>query len=160
MNNIKKVIKNNKFTLLELLIVVAILAIISAGIVTAYSRVRVASSRAQAARDISALTQALRLSERSINNELDDLDSLLAVSVDTGNTTGPSVNGTLLNIATALGSTSQVTNALEIPLYIRLGARELSQQQLVNLRATGLTRVRYLDIKGEDEVTDDATENR
>lgn len=166
----KKTMKKSYFTLLELLIVVAILAIIAGGIVAAYTNVEENAAQAQAARDIAAVDQAIQIMSAFDSKIPDNVDSLLSAAVAsvaiTGdaatNSTGSSVvNASAmsnLRVAAAIDNRDErafnpdlatddslTTSATGGGLAGKVSAQALTQLQIDNLDAAGLTTIRYID---------------
>ena len=150
--DIRKMKKLGRFTLLELLIVVAILAIIGGGMIAAYDGLEEDAAQGAATRDIAALDQAFRtykVVERSLPN---NLETLLAA-------TPTAFNYVSAELDTAATAMTGVVNAAFIPskLQGKYDIRTLTDQQLANLADAGITKFRYLDAAGNDTVDSDLT---
>ena len=147
----KKKMKKSNFTLLELLIVVAILAIIGGGMIAAYDGLEEDAAQGAATRDIAALDQAFRtfkVVEKGLPN---NLESLLAADVSGATIT---MSGTD-NVVAELSAAPTLTSGLASKVAGKFGVRALTADQLDNLRDSGLTLVRYIDAQGDDETESD-----
>ncbi len=154
----KSIIKNLKrkarknFTLLELLIIVAILAIVGGGLVTSFEGLQAQAAKASATNTIASLQNSIRTYQTLEGKLPNNLDSLLA-AVPTGAT---SVNGvvTASTITSYVGPnlTDTTLGGIELANYLgsskmgkKVKATALSHQQVQNLVDAGITTVRYLD---------------
>ncbi|NQZ59019.1 MAG: prepilin-type N-terminal cleavage/methylation domain-containing protein [Lentisphaeraceae bacterium] len=136
----------NFFTLLELLIVVAILAIIGGGMIASYDGLEESAGHKAMTRDMAALNQAVRTFKVLNQTMPNNVESLLRNNVASiGSLTGDD------NVTTSLGSTTAVASFLPAELKALITPRDLTQAQLDNLIASGITQVRYLDVLGDDE---------
>jgi len=125
--------KNSGFTLLELLVVVAILAIIGGGLLVAYDQVDDRAAEGTAAHTLAVLDKAVRTytaMERGMPNGLDSL-----LSADPGNVQGSPDKVAILP-SKLLGSKTLLV--------------ALTQAQLDALTNAGLTDLRYVDASGCD----------
>jgi prepilin-type N-terminal cleavage/methylation domain-containing protein len=124
------------FTLLELLIVVAILAIVAGGLLVAYDDLDDQAAEGAAAHTLAVLDKAVRtysVVERGAPNYL---DSLCAADWQDPSSPGG-----------ALGS-GKVMSTFPRPDKMILSA--LTAAQLAALNSAGITHLRYVDIKGDD----------
>jgi len=117
--------KSGGFTLLELIIVVAILAIIAGGLIAAYDGLDKQASKGVATFNIGALDQAIRTFAVVNNSHPDNYDSLL-FSDDASGT-----DGTALNL-------------LPAKLQGKLSPLALSAAGVDAFNAVGITQARYV----------------
>jgi prepilin-type N-terminal cleavage/methylation domain-containing protein len=168
--DIKRMKKSNNFTLLELLIVVAILAIIAGGVVGSFTNVEENAAQSQAARDIAAVDQGIQTLSAFDSSIPDNVDSLLSAP-----TTGLTVKTSALNSAS--GSTvltasdlintrvaTAIDNRSELPfnpaltknqevggfkgngggLAGKVSAQALTARQIENLDLAGISTIRVI----------------
>ncbi|MBI4615922.1 MAG: prepilin-type N-terminal cleavage/methylation domain-containing protein [Planctomycetes bacterium] len=141
--------RRSGFTLLELLLVIAILAIVSGTLIVAYDGLETKSAQGQATYNIAAVDSAIR-THRVVNKGLfaDEWDSLLFVD----------------NAATPT-SWNRI-NLMPAKLRGKLGPHTLTADGVKALSAAGITKLRYLDgAKGYNNAdrpagTDPAIPNR
>lgn len=158
----KSIIKNLKrkarknFTLLELLIIVAILAIVGGGLVTSFEGLQAQAAKASATNTIASLQNSIRTYQSMEGTLPNNLDSLLAAV--------PTSAGAVDGVVTATGITSYVgpdpdttdplniDGGLELANYLgssKMGSKVVAQvltaEQAKNLVDAGITTVRYLD---------------
>jgi prepilin-type N-terminal cleavage/methylation domain-containing protein len=135
--------KNNKktgFTLLEVLMVVAMLAIVGGAIITSYGGLEDKAAKGTATHTIAAVEEAFRLFDATEGGLPNNLESLIAATPDT-----PVYQaGELDNAAT--DASGGVSAGL-------LGAKIAGKFTYVDtdpaaLVAAGITKIRYLDLKG------------
>ena len=137
----------NFFTLLELLIVVAILAIIGGGMIASYDGLEECAGHKAMTRDMAAINQAVR-TFKVLNQKMpDNLESLLSNNV--GAPTAPSTTNGDDNIVIALGDTTTEATFLNTALSDIITVNQLTEVQFNKLIAAGITKVRYLDVKGD-----------
>ena len=154
----KSIIKNLKrkarknFTLLELLIIVAILAIVGGGLVTSFEGLQAQAAKASATNTIASLQNSIRTYQSMEGTLPNNLDSLLAAKTTTATATNGVVTAT--DITTYVGPDKSDTNngGLELANYLgsekmgkKVVAQALSADQAKNLVDAGITTVRYLD---------------
>lgn len=121
------------FTLLELLVVLAILATIAGGLLVAYDGLESQAAKGQATNTIASLDNSVRaftVCQRSAPNDLDSM-----VAIDTPTDPGSSTSEQPLAILSA-----------NIGPKMTLG--QLTQAQANALIAAGITRLRYIDVAG------------
>jgi len=123
------------FTLLELLVVVAILAIVGGGVIVAYDGLEQKSAQGTSTHSIANLDKSLR-TFKVLNNGAfpTTFDSLLEAT-----TTGAETN-------TATFTASTTTNLVSMPssLQGKLGPFPLTQEMLDALNEVGITDLRYI----------------
>ncbi len=96
----KSIIKNLKrkarknFTLLELLIIVAILAIVGGGLVTSFEGLQAQAAKASATNTIASLQNSIRTYQSMEGTLPNNLDSLLAAKTTTATATNGVVTAT------------------------------------------------------------------
>ena len=148
---IRKALKKNNFTLLELLLVVTILGIIAGGLITGFGNAEENSAQSQAARDIAALESAIDGFRTFNGNKLpNNVDTLIAA------TPGANPGNDAVADTKADGA---VVAAAVISKVMNQGKWEdgngkatvttLTATQVDNLVAAGITKVRFLDLAGE-----------
>lgn len=178
--DIRRMKKAGNFTLLELLIVVAILAVIAGGVVGAFTNAEENAAQSQAARDIAAVDQAVQTSIAIEGVIPDNVDSLLSNVITASATDGTidsagdylhSVDATgtgigVFSVAAAIDNrddrayvpglgtdTDEETSDAGGGLAGKIGARNLTATQVSRLQALGLTKVRYIDAGFDDNNT-------
>ena len=160
MKLLKRKLRKN-FTLLELLIIVAILAIVGGGLVTSFEGLQAQAAKASATNTIASLQNSIRTYHAMESKLPDNLDSLLAATPSS-----PTVVDGVQSVASAdsfvgpedFADTSDPTLAADgLALKNFLGsakmgskvvAQKLSGQQRQNLIDAGITTYRVLDTKG------------
>lgn len=136
----KKKNKKTGFTLLEVLMVVAMLAIVGGAIITSYGGLEDKAAKGTATHTIAAVEEAFRLFDATEGGLPNNLESLIAATPDT-----PVYQaGELDNAAT--DASGGVSAGL-------LGAKIAGKFTYVDtdpaaLVAAGITKIRYLDLKG------------
>jgi len=139
------------FTLLELLIVVAILALVGGLVIVAYEGLLGQAAKATSANTISSLSDAVRsyqILERALP---DDMDTLVAVGVNTATTTFDPLRFDNQAVSYNAGIPPILTAAINPQLAARLILIQISLEQRLNLQAAGIDTIRYLDVRGEGE---------
>ena len=147
----KKYNRKSGFTLLELLIVVAILAIIGGALLAAYSGLTGIAANGVATNAISSTSQAIRSFEAVEKSFPDGLESLIAAGVTATNVTHDGVSD---SVATEIDSGS-LTSMLGSKLAGKLGVANLSYAQVKSLENSGIDTIRYIDSAGDDETVSD-----
>jgi prepilin-type N-terminal cleavage/methylation domain-containing protein len=166
--DIKRMKKSNNFTLLELLIVVAILAIIAGGVVGSFQNVEENAAQAQAARDIAAVDQAVQTLSAFDSSLPDNVDSLLQATLGTSATASVIAAGEIAAGSTTFASNADLTgfrlaSAIDNRsidafdgsnagggLSGKFTPTVLTAQQISNLDKAGLTTIRYIDAGLDD----------
>lgn len=133
---LKKSRKKKGFTLLELLVVVAILAIVAGGLLVAYDGLEKKSALAQASHSIAAIDAAVRSFTSLRGAAPDNLDSLLAVTPGDGTQSPATITGGA-EILTLSGS-----------LAGKIAPAALTSAQRTSLVNAGITQLRYIDAIG------------
>lgn len=135
--------KARGFTLLELLVVVAVLAIIGGALLVAYDDVDDMASEGVAAHTLASLDSSVRSFDAVTGSAPNRLDALIAADYD--GTTPP---------ATALANPEHVL--IMHSNFNQPGNKgvitTLNQAQLDALNAAGITHLRYVDAEGNDDV--------
>jgi type II secretory pathway pseudopilin PulG len=146
MKLLKRKLRKN-FTLLELLIIVAILAIVGGGLVTSFEGLQAQAAKASATNTIASLQNSIRTYQTMEGSLPNNLDSLLAavpndasaaaangvVTAPIDSYVGPEDNADLKNF---LGSSK---------MGKKVKAEVLTATQVNNLIAAGITKVRFID---------------
>ena len=144
--------KKKYFTLLELLVIVGILAIVGGSLIAAYDGLTAQAAKATATNTIGGLTNAVRsfvVTERSLPN---NVESLLAGDPDGG--TGY-IAAEADSVYTSLASSPVFAGHLGSKLQGKFAITTLTDTQIGNLQAAGITQIRFLDVAGNDEVESD-----
>lgn len=127
------------FTLLELLVVVAILAIIAGGLIVAYDGLEKKSALGEASHAIAGVDNAVRTFTSLRGAAPDNMDSLLAATP---------VDGTQ-NPATITGGAEVAI--LTPTLSGKISPAALTAAQVSSLSKAGITKLRYIDLLGNVE---------
>jgi prepilin-type N-terminal cleavage/methylation domain-containing protein len=133
--------KQKGFTLLEVLMVVAMLAIVGGAIISNYGGLEDKAAKGTATHTIAAVEEAFRLFEATEGVLPDNLETMLAATPDT-----PTYVPTELDNA-AVGTTGTAEKASFLGSKIA-GKFTIVETNPAALVAAGITRVRYLDLKG------------
>ncbi len=161
MKLLKRKLRKN-FTLLELLIIVAILAIVGGGLVSSFEGLQAQAAKASATNTIASLQNAIRTYVAVEGKLPSNVDSLLA-AVPTDAT---AANGVVSapTIASYVGPDHEAAAGTDAELlgnYLgdpkmaqKVEAQALSTAQVTALINAGITSVRYLDAKGLSGATD------
>jgi prepilin-type N-terminal cleavage/methylation domain-containing protein len=140
---------NRAFTLMELLVVVAILAIVGGLVVVAYEGLVGQAAKSTSSNSIAALGDAVRAYQVMERRLPDDLETLLAVGVSTSATRHDALLGDNLASSYNPGSPPIVSAVVSPQLAARLEPYRLTPMQRTNLLAAGIGALRYLDARGE-----------
>lgn len=143
--------KQGGFTLLELLVVVAVLAIVAGTMITAMSGQEKRAASGAAASSIATVESLLRTYYKSSATLPDGLDALVSESVATSVPTALSTSAQLLSsdiIGTKLAKDTSGTGD-------KIKAVSLDQTYIDALRAAGITKVRVLAREAVNESTAD-----
>jgi prepilin-type N-terminal cleavage/methylation domain-containing protein len=147
------------FTLVELLVVVAILAIIGGGLIAAYDGLTSQAAKSSATHTLGAIDTAVR-SFNTLEKKLpNNVESLLAGTPDTP-VHNPALADSIAEGLTAAPAEPSVSPGPGLDAFIgsslapKIAPATLTPTQLNNLRAAGVTLVRYLDTAGVDETVD------
>lgn len=144
--------RRSGFSLLELLIVVAILAIVGGSLLVAFDGLEAQAAKGTATNSIAGVNNTARtfsVIERRLPN---NLETLLAATPDT-----PTYSDTEFD--TLSDSVSGVAKAglLGSKIAGKFSVETLTPEQVQNLKDAGVTRLRYLDAAGNDETVADLT---
>jgi type II secretory pathway pseudopilin PulG len=160
MKLLKRKLRKN-FTLLELLIIVAILAIVGGGLVTSFEGLQAQAAKASATNTIASLQNSIRTYQTMEGSLPNNLDSLLAavpndssaaaangiVSAPIDSYVGPEDNDDLKGF---LGSSK---------MGKKVKAEILTATQVNNLIAAGITTARFIDSASLAEIADGEDSN-
>ena len=154
----KSIIKNLKrkarknFTLLELLIIVAILAIVGGGLVTSFEGLQAQAAKASATNTIASLQNSIRTYQSMEGTLPNNLDSLLAATTSDALAADGVVTATTITSYVGPDLTDTTLGGIELANYLgntkmgkKVQAQALSAEQAQNLVDAGITTVRYLD---------------
>lgn len=155
MRSSMKHLKNQQgFTLLELLVVVAILAIVAGGLVVAYEGFEKSSAKAQASHSIASIDNAIRIFTSVRGVAPDQLDSLLAVTPASATLPTPGITqGTGVGLATL----HDFDGDLDFDKFLDSSSTDnagLTQPWLNSLNAAGIANARYVDLAGNARTDD------
>lgn len=125
------------FTLLELLVVVAILAIVAGGLIVAYDGLEKRSALAEASHGIAATDNAVRSFTTLRGVAPNKLDSLLAAVPGDGTQSPAAITNPAVEVAILSGS-----------LAGKIAPAALTAAQRVSLANAGITTLRYIDAAG------------
>jgi len=154
----KSIIKNLKrkarknFTLLELLIIVAILAIVGGGLVTSFEGLQAQAAKASATNTIASLQNSIRTYQAMEGKLPNNLDSLLAAAPTAATETDGVVSATAITSYVGPDQADITLGGKELSDYLgsskmgkKVVAQALSAAQAQNLVDAGITTVRYID---------------
>lgn len=144
------------FTLLELLVVVAVLAVIAGGLLVSYDGLEAKSSKGQAAFNLAAIDKGVRTFKVVSGSFPNELDSLLTdgLSVPTcaAGTTCTATGATAAGAGTAgsgfyagLHSNLQGADSNVLIADGKLGLYELTAADVTALNNAGISRIRQID---------------
>ena len=152
MKNLKRRLRKN-FTLLELLIIVAILAIVGGGLVASFEGLQAQAAKASATNTIASLQNSIRTYQAMEGQLPSNVDSLLAAAPTAASlsTTAFTINtGTV--VATGIDTFVGPEDNDDLKNYLgsskmgeKVVAQVLTPTQVGNLIAAGITSARYLD---------------
>ena len=134
------------FTMLELLVVVAILAIIAGGLIVAYDGLEAKSAKGQATFNIAAIdkgVRAFKVVSGSFPNELDAMLTTGITAVDC--LAGTSCTATGGGFYAGLHSNLQGADGSLTTADGKLGLYSLAAEDATALANAGITQVRYID---------------
>ncbi len=147
----KRSMKRAGFTLLEVLMVVAMLAIVGGAIITSYGGLEDKAAKGTATHSIAAVTEAFLMYQTTEGGLPNNLESMAACT-PTGNT----YNSTLVdNVATG-GSAYAKAGHLGSKLAGKFTLGALTAAQEGALTSAGIDRIRYLDLAGNGSGEDNA----
>lgn len=141
------------FTLLELLVVVAILAILGGALIAAYDGLESQAAKGTATGTIAAVDNAVRsfvVTERSLPNGLETLLAGDPTSLDTS--VPPVTDGQGITVVDAQGATGTFIANLGSNIVSKLSAVPLTAAQLSALQNGGITIGRYVHNDGNDDI--------
>ena len=139
----KRSLRKAGFTLLEVLMVVAMLAIVGGAIITSYGGLEDRAAKGTATHSIAAVTEAFLVFDSTEGGIPNNLESLMAAT-PTGNT----YNATLVdNVATG-GSAWAKAGNLGSKINGKFDIRALTEAEENALIAAGIDRIRYMETAG------------
>lgn len=134
------------FTLLELLVVVAILAIVAGGVLAAYDGLEAKSANGQASHSIAAIDSGVRTFTTVRKSAPDSLDSLLAGTPGGLSLGYPQTAGTVTAAAPVATLSAGELDGKITPTL--LSAATFPTTALDALNAAGIKTARYVDLAG------------
>lgn len=132
--------KKKNFTLIELLIVIAVLAIIGGSMIAAYDGVEDKAAHGAATRDVAALDQSIRNYKATKRALPDHLESLC--SATPGTAIAMDADAAIERRAGATGAALATFLNPELPETITVGV--LTKDEVKALSAAGLNNIRFL----------------
>lgn len=152
MKLLKRKLRKN-FTLLELLIIVAILAIVGGGLVTSFEGLQAQAAKASATNTIASLQNSIRTYHAMEGKLPNNLDSLLAATPTDATASDGVVSAATISAyvgpnpsATAGDDEELLANYLgDAKMGKKVDLQTLTADQVNNLIDAGITTVRYLD---------------
>ena len=147
--DIRRMKKSGNFTLLELLIVVAIMAIIGGALIAAYDGLESQAARGVATRDIAAVDQAIRTFKVTEGQLPNNFETLLSAEPQTAS--AALYNTDLADNIEETG-VNGVVNASFLPkISGKFGISTLTTSEIRSLADAGITTFRYLDVNADDD---------
>ena len=147
----KRSLRKAGFTLLEVLMVVAMLAIVGGAIITSYGGLEDKAAKGTATHTIAAITEAFLVYDSTEGGLPNNLETMAAATP-----TSPTyVAAELDNRADAVTGEEMAGNLKRTNFQRGLGCIQLLLITSAALVAAGITKIRYMDAKGNNETTDD-----
>ncbi|HCA49733.1 MAG TPA: hypothetical protein DEP12_04935, partial [Planctomycetaceae bacterium] len=147
----KRSLRKAGFTLLEVLMVVAMLAIVGGAIITSYGGLEDKAAKGTATHTIAAITEAFLVYDSTEGGLPNNLETMAAATP-----TSPTyVAAELDNRADAVTGEEMAGNLKPDKLPKKFGLHTASADHISALVAAGITKIRYMDAKGNNETTDD-----
>ncbi|MCH2207570.1 MAG: type II secretion system GspH family protein [Lentisphaerales bacterium] len=150
--DIRRIKKSGNFTLLELLIVVAIMAIIGGALIAAYDGLESQAARGVATRDIAAVDQAIRTFKVTEGQLPNNFETLLSAAPTTASAN--LYNAELVDNIEKSGITDVAQASFLPKIKGKFTVTSLSSTEVANLAAAGITTFRYLDSNADDDDLD------
>ena len=146
----KRSLRKAGFTLLEVLMVVAMLAIVGGAIITSYGGLEDKAAKGTATHTIAAITEAFLVYDSTEGGLPNNLETMAAATP-----TSPTyVAAELDNSADAVTGEEMAGNLRPDKLPGKFGLHTASASHISALKAAGITKIRYMDAKGNNESTD------
>ncbi len=142
----KRSLRKAGFTLLEVLMVVAMLAIVGGAIITSYGGLEDKAAKGTATHSIAAVTEAFLVYQSTEGGIPNNLESM-AAATPTGNTYSDVL---VDNVATG-GSGYAKAALLGTKIADKFTLTALTNAQEANLVSAGVDKIRYLDLAGNGE---------
>lgn len=157
-----RVRKSKGFTLLELLVVVAIMAIIGGAVIVAYDGLVSQAQKATATNTIGSLTNSVRQYKVVEGNYPDNWESLMSAAPVSAGAFDAATGDTVVDATTAgdvgaLIGTEAVAGILASKVAGKFLPTDLSAGQVEALVGAGITKLRYTHVEGDDEIASDLT---
>tara|TARA_B100000674_G_scaffold116379_1_gene87623 strand:- start:11448 stop:12368 length:921 start_codon:yes stop_codon:yes gene_type:complete len=149
----KRSLRKAGFTLLEVLMVVAMLAIVGGAIITSYGGLEDKAAKGTATHTIAAITEAFLVYDSTEGGLPNNLETMAAATP----TSPQYVADELDNRADAVTGEEMAGNLRPDKLPKKFGLHTASADHISALVAAGITKIRYMDAKGNNETTDDLT---
>ena len=147
----KRSFRKAGFTLLEVLMVVAMLAIVGGAIITSYGGLEDKAAKGTATHTIAAVTEAFLVYQSTEGGLPNNLETLAAATP-----TAPAYQAAELdNSADAVTGEVLAGNLRPDKLPGKFGMNEAAPSHIAALKAAGITKIRYMDLKGNDETVAD-----
>ncbi|MBK95120.1 MAG: hypothetical protein CMJ79_05315 [Planctomycetaceae bacterium] len=142
----KRSMKKAGFTLLEVLMVVAMLAIVGGAIITSYGGLEDKAAKGTATHSIAAITEAFLVYDSTEGGLPNNLETMAAATP-----TNPTY------IAAELDNSADAVTDEEMALFLKqdklpkkFGLKTATADHISALVAAGITKIRYLDKKGNN----------
>ena len=149
----KRSLRKAGFTLLEVLMVVAMLAIVGGAIITSYGGLEDKAAKGTATHTIAAITEAFLVYDSTEGGLPNNLETMAAATP-----TSPTYHADELDSsADAITGEEMAGNLRPDKLPKKFGLHTASADHISALVAAGITKIRYMDAKGNNETTDDLT---
>lgn len=143
----KRSLRKAGFTLLEVLMVVAMLAIVGGAIITSYGGLEDKAAKGTATHTIAAVTEAFLVYDSTEGGLPNNLETMAAATP-----TAPAyVAAELDNKADAVTGEVLAANVKQDKIPKKFGMQTASAAHISALVAAGITKIRYMDLKGNDE---------
>jgi prepilin-type N-terminal cleavage/methylation domain-containing protein len=147
----KRSFRKAGFTLLEVLMVVAMLAIVGGAIITSYGGLEDKAAKGTATHTIAAVTEAFLVYQSTEGGLPNNLETMAAATP-----TAPAYQAAELdNSANAVTAEELAGNLRPDKLPGKFGMQTAAAGHIAALKAAGITKIRYMDLKGNDETVAD-----
>ena len=143
----KRSLRKAGFTLLEVLMVVAMLAIVGGAIITSYGGLEDKAAKGTATHAIAAITEAFLVYDSTEGGLPNNLESLMAATPTTPTYQAAELDSS----ADAVSGEVMAGNLMSPKLTAKFGLQTASANHINALVAAGISKLRFMDLKGNDE---------